>query len=101
MDITLRVAYCTLAVMYLVAGIIRLYAAIALRWIRCEYLVSVVICAALSLRSFSVLWTGVASSGWSSFGLTASGAAVIVVYVKPAVKAMRFRALPTKDGDGE
>lgn len=100
MDITLRVAYCTLGVMYLAAGAIRLAAAMQLQWLRREYLMSVAICVALSLRSFSVLWTGVVSSGWSLFGLLASGAAVIVVYVKPAVKAMRFRALPTKAGDG-
>lgn len=101
MDLTLRVAYCTHAVMYLVAAVIRLYAAIALRWIRFEYVLSLPICVAISLRSFSVLSTGVVSSGWSWFGLLASGAACIVVFIRPAVKVMRFRALPTRDGDGE
>lgn len=101
MDITLRVAVVALAVGYLVAAAIRLMAAMAIPWIRKEYLASVPICIGLSAKAFSVLHTGVASTGWSIFGVIVSGAALQMVFIRPAVKAMQVGARPTKVGDGE
>lgn len=100
MDITLRVAYAALGVGYLIAGVIRFVAALSMEWIRKQYLASVLVCLALSVKAFSTLSTGVASTGWSLVGLVAAGASLDVVFIRPVVKAMRVRARPTAGGDG-
>lgn len=100
MVLTLTVAGCTLAVMYLVAAALRLLVAVHVPWVRREYALSIPVCLMLSLNSLSVIWIRPVATPWGIFGRASAALAVIIIYVRPAVRVLQV-SVPLEPQGGE